>query len=80
MSQVNVEIVETAIEVFNRRDIDSSEPRRVHTSRQVGQGKGSGAHFERAVGIVFQVRNGNLWRIRSYLDPTEALEAVGLSE
>ena len=46
----------------------------------VGRGKASGVPVERAVGIVFRIRDGKLWRIRSYLDPSDALEAVGLSE
>lgn len=44
----------------------------------VGKGKHSGVPVERPTGIIFQFRHARLWRIRSYLDPDEALEAVGL--
>ena len=136
MSQENVEIVGTAIEVFNRRDVgalvelsegdleivsaltaanlggatyrgeteawtdyfaamdetweewgiedaelrDADDDRVACLCRLVGRGKVSGVPVERGVGIVFRIRDGKLWRIRSYLDPSEALEAVGLSE
>ena len=49
-------------------------------TRLVGKGKSSGAPVDRTIGISYWVRNGKLWRMRSYLDPAEALEAVGLSE
>jgi ketosteroid isomerase-like protein len=48
--------------------------------RLVGKGKNSGVPVERTVGIVFRLKSGRLWRIRSYLDPAEALAAVGLAE
>jgi ketosteroid isomerase-like protein len=136
MSRENVEIVTTAIEVFNRRDLealedlsqgdleiasaltaarlgesmyrgrteawtgyftaidetweewrieevvlrDAGDDRVACLCRLVGQGKHSGAPVERAIGIVFRVKDRKLWRIRSYLDPADALEAVGLSE
>ena len=134
MSQENVEIVATAIEVFNRRDVSAlaelsdenleivsvltaanlggatyqgleawtsyfaamdetwerwqledfrlldGNDRVVCLCRMVGKGKRSGAPVDRATGITFELQQGRLWRIRSYLDPREALEAVGLSE
>ena len=136
MSQENVEIVRTALEVFNRRDIraleglsqkdleivsmltaanlggatyrgleawtayfaamdetwdawgiagdfellDAGDDRVVCLCRLVGEGKHSGVPVERAVGITFSMRQARLWRIRSYLDPMDALEAVGLRE
>jgi len=46
----------------------------------VGRGRQSGAVVERRIGVAYRVRDGKLWRMRSYLDPVEALEAVGLSE
>jgi ketosteroid isomerase-like protein len=48
--------------------------------RLVGKGKSSGAPVDRTIGISYRIRNGKLWRAHSYLDPGEALEAVGLSE
>ena len=136
MSHENVEIVGTAIEVFNRRDIgalvdlsegdleiisaltaanlggsthhgatqawidyfaamdetweewgiedaelrDAGYDRVACLCSLVGRGKVSGVPVVRAVGIVFRIRDGKLWRIRSYLDPTDALEAAGLTE
>jgi len=136
MSQENVRVVATAIEVFNRRDIpalvdlsqtdleivsaltaanlggstyrgvahawteyfaamnetwerwgienadlrDAGDDRVACLCCLVGQGKQSGVPVERAVGIIFRLKDRKLWRIRSYLDPTEALQAAGLSE
>ena len=48
--------------------------------RLTGRGKHSGAPVERKIGLVYRIRDGQLWRMRSYLDPTEALEAAGLRE
>ena len=45
-----------------------------------GKGKTSGVPIDRAVGLAYTLRQGRLWRMRSYLDPKAALEAVGLSE
>jgi ketosteroid isomerase-like protein len=48
--------------------------------RLVGTGKSSGASVERKVGMAWRLRDGKLWRVRSYLDPNDALRVVGLSE
>ncbi|MDQ3730338.1 MAG: hypothetical protein M3355_12205 [Actinomycetota bacterium] len=48
--------------------------------RLVGTGKHSGAPAGQTIGVTYQFREGKLWRMRSYLDPAEALEAVGLRE
>jgi ketosteroid isomerase-like protein len=135
MSQENVEIVKTAIDAFNCRDMrvladlshedleivsvltaanlggatyraseawtsyfaamdetweewqvedfdvfDGSDDRVACLCRMVGKGKHSGVPVERAVGITYQFRQARLWRVRSYLDPGEALEAAGLRE
>ena len=45
-----------------------------------GRGKGSSAEFDVRAGWIFTVREGEVVRIRAYLDRAEALEAVGLSE
>jgi ketosteroid isomerase-like protein len=45
-----------------------------------GTGKQSGAPIHQEVGIAYRIRAGKLWRMRSYSDPSEALEAVGLRE
>jgi ketosteroid isomerase-like protein len=48
--------------------------------RIVGTGNVSGAAVDRAVGITYEVRDGKLWRMRSYMHPPDALAAVGLEE
>ena len=52
----------------------------VSVFRMVGRGKASGAPVEQRVGVTYVFRDGKISQMRSYLDPTEALEAVGLSE
>ena len=44
------------------------------------RGRGSGVVTESPIAMVSDTRNGKSVRVRSYLDPREALEAVGLSE
>ena len=44
------------------------------------RGKASGASTESAVGVVSDVLDGKAIRVRTYLDPKEALEAAGLRE
>ena len=62
------------------RVFDAGDDRVAAVFRLVGTGKGSGARVERAGGTAYWIRDGKFWRIRSYLDPAEALEAVGLSQ
>ncbi len=45
-----------------------------------GRGRGSSAEFDVRPGWVFTVRDGEVVRIKAYLDRADALEAVGLSE
>jgi ketosteroid isomerase-like protein len=44
------------------------------------RGKASGAVTEAPLGYVADFREGKVTRVRTYLDPSEALEAAGLSE
>jgi ketosteroid isomerase-like protein len=44
------------------------------------RGRESGAETESPIGTVSDVKDGKAFRIRTYLDPKEALEAAGLSE
>lgn len=44
-----------------------------------GTGQASGIPVKQAVGLAYSFRDGKLWRMRSYLDPEQALEAVGLA-
>ena len=43
-------------------------------------GKESGAEIESPIWTIAQWQNGKVTRIRTYLDPEEALEAAGLEE
>jgi ketosteroid isomerase-like protein len=45
-----------------------------------GRGRGSGAEIGSPHGTVVEFKNGKGIRIRTYLDPKEALEAAGLRE
>ena len=49
----------------------------VMLGRLEGRGKGSGAPVDSPLGMVFDLRDGAIARIRGYLDHAEALEAVG---
>ncbi len=44
------------------------------------RGKASGVDTEAPVGYVADFRDGKFVRVRTYLDPTDALEAAGLRE
>ena len=52
----------------------------VAIGRLRARGKASGAVAESDVGYLAEFSNGKVTRIRTYLDPKEALEAAGLSE
>jgi ketosteroid isomerase-like protein len=52
----------------------------VATGRIRTRGKASGAGTEAPLGYVADFRDGKVIRIRTYLDPREALEAAGLPE
>jgi ketosteroid isomerase-like protein len=45
-----------------------------------GRGKRSGVPVEQPIWFVSTIRDGLVVRVETYLDPSEALEAVGLSE
>jgi ketosteroid isomerase-like protein len=45
-----------------------------------GRGKLSGAMVEGRLAHVWTVRDGKLWRLRSYATKQEALDAAGLRE
>jgi uncharacterized protein len=63
------------LEVF-----DAGDDRVAAVFRLAGTGKGSGAPVEHLIGLAYRIRNGKLWRMRSYVDPSDALEAVGLRD
>ena len=63
------------LEVF-----DAEGDRVAAVFRLVGKGRASGVPVDHRIGLAYRMRQGKLWRMRSYLDPEEALEAVGLRE
>jgi ketosteroid isomerase-like protein len=65
------------IEISEIRDLDDVL---VATGSLRGHGTESGVDIESPYGLVVEFRNGRAVRIRDYLDPKQALEAVGLSE
>jgi len=60
--------------------IDAGDDRVVALVRQTAIGKASGVPVEQRFGIVWTVRSGQVIEQRNYIDPAEALGAVGLSE
>src|SRR4051812_30132891 len=82
---------ETWIRYFNTMDeswdgwrveghevFDAGDAHVAATFSIVGTGKRSGAPVEHKIGVAYTLRNGKLRRLRSYANPAEALEAVGL--
>jgi len=47
-------------------------------SRVQGRGASSGGRIDEAMGQIFDIRDGKVSRVRTYLDHGEALKAVGL--
>jgi ketosteroid isomerase-like protein len=62
------------------RLIDAGDNRVVGLFHQTATGKGSGVPVELHMGLVYELQDGQVVRMRNYLDPKEALEAAGLSE
>jgi ketosteroid isomerase-like protein len=60
------------------RYLPASDGRVVMPYRIVGTGRGSGFPVEAQIAIVWQARDGLLWRGDVYLDQAEALGSVGL--
>ncbi len=52
----------------------------VMLGRLNGLGKGSGVPVDSSLGMVFDLREGAISRIRGFLDHVEALRAAGLGE
>jgi ketosteroid isomerase-like protein len=68
---------ELHLEISEIRDL---EDRLVAIGRLRPRGAESGAETVAALGYVVDFKNHRAVRIRTYLDPEEALEAAGLSE
>ena len=76
-----VEVDEALAEIhLDYSEIQDLGDRVVGIGRIRTRGKQSGAVTEMAFGTVTDMKNGRAIRIRTYLDPQEALEAAGLSE
>jgi ketosteroid isomerase-like protein len=61
------------------RLIDAGNDRVVGVFRQSATGKESGVPVEVRLATIYELEGGRIVRMRIYLDPTEALEAAGLS-
>jgi ketosteroid isomerase-like protein len=48
--------------------------------RQTATGKGSGVPVDQDYAVVYELKGGQLVRMRAYPDRAQALEAAGLSE
>ena len=62
------------------RIVDAGGDRVAAVFRLVGTGRSSGVPVDREVGLTYRIKDGQMWRMHAYLDPDEALEAVGRSE
>jgi ketosteroid isomerase-like protein len=62
------------------RLIEARHNRVVALTYQSARGKASGAPVEVRLGSVWELKDGRVVRLRTYLDPVEALEAAGLRE
>jgi ketosteroid isomerase-like protein len=62
------------------RLIDAGHSRVVGVFRQSARGKESGVPVEVRLATIYELEGGQIVRMRIYLDPSEALEAAGLSE
>jgi len=60
--------------------IDGGEGRVVLILQFRGEARASGIHHEYRWGYIARVRDGQVDYLHAYLDPTDALAAVGLSE
>ena len=63
------------IEVAEARDLGDTV---LILGRIRARGEGSGVDLEQPVAYVFEFEDGLARRVRAYLDPQQALEAVGL--
>ena len=68
-----------AIEQQTERLIDAGDDV-VAVVRWRARGQSSGAEAEMRLAMVNSLRGGKIVRVRFFLDPTEALKAVGLEE
>jgi ketosteroid isomerase-like protein len=60
--------------------IDAGDDRVVGVFKQFATGRGSGAQVQLEYSLVYDLRDGQLVRIRAFLDRAEALEAARVEE
>jgi ketosteroid isomerase-like protein len=75
--------VEDAFEGWHSEDelcIDAGDGRVALLYRVVGRGKGSGVPVDQPISILWTVRDGKIAHAQGYLDPEEALAALGLKD
>ena len=77
MDEVQEDLAEVHLDYSDTRDLGD---RVLGIGRLRTRGKQSGAVTEMDIGTVTDLKNERATRIWTYLDPQEALEAVGLSE
>jgi ketosteroid isomerase-like protein len=62
------------------RFLDAPDDRVVALARQRGTGRGSGLPIELHYGMVFELKDRRVVRVRLFMDPAEAFKAAGLPE
>ena len=77
LRDLNEAFGEIRIEVSEIRDLGDGL---VAIGRTRTRGKASGVETDTPLALVTEIRNGKTISIQAYLDPRQALEAVGLSE
>jgi ketosteroid isomerase-like protein len=77
LRDLNEAFDEIQIEISEIRDLGD---RLVAIGRNRTRGKASGAETETPFALVTEIRNGKTISVRGYLDPKQALAALGLSE
>jgi ketosteroid isomerase-like protein len=77
LRDLNEAFGEIRIEMSEIRDLGDRLVAIGHTRTR---GRESGAETETPLAFVTEIRNGKTISIQAYLDPRQALEAVGLSE
>jgi len=66
--------------VSAKQIIDAGPDQVLVVGHQTGRGRGSGAAVEEEFAIVYMLKNAQVTSQQVYLEPAEALKAVGLEE
>jgi ketosteroid isomerase-like protein len=62
------------------RVLDAGDDQIAVICRLAGTSRHGGVPVEREIGMTCTLRDGKFWRMRSYLDPADALAAAGLGD